>query len=247
MKTQLEEVLREVFERRLSPEKALRRLKDYPYKDLNFAKIDHHRELRRGFPEIVYGGDKTEEQIFKIAQEIIKKGSNLLVTKVEPRVYEKIKEKIPPIHYNALGKTIYLKKKRPSSGKGKIVIITAGTSDIPVAEEASVTCELLGNKLEKVYDVGVAGIHRLFGEMEKIKNARVIIVIAGMEGALPSVVAGITNIPIIAVPTSVGYGASLNGLAALLAMLNSCPGGVAVVNIDNGFGAAYMASLINHL
>lgn len=247
MKAQLENVLREVFERKISPEEALRLLKDYPYKDLSFAKIDHHRELRRGFPEIVYGGGKTEDQIIKIAREILKKRSNLLVTKVEPEVFKKIKKEIPAIHYNALGKTAYLKKKKPSPGKGKIVIITAGTSDIPVAEEASVTCDLLGNEVEKIYDVGVAGIHRLFGEMEKIKDARVIIVIAGMEGALPSVIAGITDIPIIGVPTSIGYGASLKGLAALLAMLNSCPGGVAVVNIDNGFGAAYLASLINHL
>ncbi len=247
MKAQLEDVLREVFERKISPEEALRLLKDYPYKDLSFAKIDHHRELRRGFPEMVYGGGKTEDQIIKIAQEILKKRSNLLVTKVEPEVFKKIKKEIPAIHYNALGKTAYLKKKKPSPGKGKIVIITAGTSDIPVAEEASVTCDLLGNEVEKIYDVGVAGIHRLFGEMEKIKDARIIIVIAGMEGALPSVIAGITDIPIIGVPTSIGYGASLKGLAALLAMLNSCPGGVAVVNIDNGFGAGYLASLINHL
>lgn len=243
----MENVLREVFERKISPEEALRLLKDYPYKDLSFAKIDHHRELRRGFPEMVYGGGKTEDQILKIALEILKKRSNLLVTKVEPEVFKKIKKEIPAVRYNALGKTAYLKKKKPSPGKGKIVIITAGTSDIPVAEEASVTCDLLGNEVEKIYDVGVAGIHRLFGEMEKIKDARVIIVIAGMEGALPSVVAGITDIPIIGVPTSIGYGASLNGLAALLAMLNSCPGGVGVVNIDNGFGAAYLASLINHL
>jgi len=247
MKAQLENVLREVFERKISPEEALRLLKDYPYKDLNFAKIDHHRELRRGFPEMVYGGGKTEEQILKIALEILKKRSNLLVTKVEPEVFKKLKKEIPAIRYNALGKIVYLKKKKPSPGKEKIVIITAGTSDIPVAEEASVTCDLLGNEVEKIYDVGVAGIHRLFGEIEKIKDARVIIVIAGMEGALPSVVAGITDVPIIGVPTRIGYGASLNGLTALLAMLNSCPGGVGVVNIDNGFGAAYLASLINHL
>lgn len=247
MKSRLEDILNRVFEKKLTPEKALHLLKDYPYKDLDFAKIDHHRELRRGFPEIVYGGGKTEEQITRIAQEILKKGSNLLVTKVEPSVYKKIKKKIPDVRYNTMGKTVYLKKQPPPPGKGKIVIITAGTSDIPVAEEARVTCDILGNDVEKIYDVGVAGIHRLFGEYEKINKARVIIVIAGMEGALPSVVAGITKTPIIAVPTSVGYGASLKGIAALLAMLNSCPGGVAVVNIDNGFGAAYLASLINHL
>lgn len=247
MRAKLEDILNKVHEQKLSPREALQLLKDYPYKDLNFAKINHHREIRRGFPEIVYGGGKTEEQIIKIAKEILKKGSNLLVTKVEPAVFKKVKKKIPGVSYDALGKTMHLKKQKPPPGKGKIVIITAGTSDIPVAEEASVTCDILGNEVEKIYDVGVAGIHRLFGEMEKIKKARVIIVIAGMEGALPSVVAGVTDIPIIAVPTSVGYGASLNGLAALLAMLNSCPGGVAVVNIDNGFGAAYLASLINHL
>lgn len=247
MKNRLEEILNKVFERRLSPEEAFRILKDYPYQDLGFAKIDHHRELRRGFPEIIYGPGKTEEQIIKIATEILDKGSNLLITKVELHIFEKIKKKITKIRYNSFAKTIYLKQKKPPPGKGKIVIITAGTSDIAVAEEACVTCDILGNEFEKIYDVGVAGIHRLFGEYEKIKKARVIITIAGMEGALPSVIAGITNIPIIAVPTSIGYGASLKGLAALLAMLNSCPGGVGVVNIDNGFGAAYLASLINHL
>jgi len=247
MKRKLKDIIDKVYEKKISPEEALKLLKDYPYQDLDFAKIDHHRELRRGFPETVFGQGKTEAQIVKIAKEILKKGSNLLITKVEPSVYAKIKKKIPKIRYNSLAKTIYLKQQSASRGKGKIVIITAGTSDIPVAEEAFVTCDVLGNEVEKIYDAGVAGIHRLFGEFDKLTSARVIIVIAGMEGALPSVVAGMTDIPIVAVPTSVGYGASLNGLAALLAMLNSCPGGVAVVNIDNGFGAAYLASLINHL
>ncbi|MFP4083018.1 MAG: nickel pincer cofactor biosynthesis protein LarB [Candidatus Aminicenantes bacterium] len=247
MKTRLEDILNKVFQRKLSPQEALNILKHYPYQDLGFAKIDHHRELRRGFPEIVFGPGKTEEQLIKIAEEILGKGSNLLITKIENSVFEKIKKKIPRIHYNASAKAVYLKQQKPPPGKGKIIIITAGTSDTAVAEEAVVTCDLLGNDVEKIYDVGVAGIHRLFGEYEKIKQARVIITIAGMEGALPSVVAGISAVPIIAVPTSVGYGASLKGVAALLAMLNSCPGGVAVVNIDNGFGAAYLASLINHL
>ena len=247
MKNRLEEVLNKVHKGELSPEEALQHLKDYPYQDLIFAKIDHHRELRRGFPEIIYGLGKTEDQILKIANEIIKKGSNLLITRVESNVFESLKKKIPKASYNFLAKAIYLKQQKPLPGKGKVVIITAGTSDIPVAEEASVTCDVLGNKIDKIYDVGVAGLHRLFGEHEKITHARVIIVVAGMEGALPSVVAGTVNIPIIAVPTSVGYGASFQGLAALLAMLNSCPGGVAVVNIDNGFGAGYLASLINHL
>ncbi|UCE22980.1 MAG: nickel pincer cofactor biosynthesis protein LarB [Candidatus Aminicenantes bacterium] len=247
MKSLLEEVLDKVQKGKLSPKKALNILKDYPYQDLAFAKIDHHRELRKGYPEIIYGLGKTDEQIVKIAQEIIKKGSNLLITKINEDTYKNVKKKIPSAKFNPHARTIHLIQKKPSPGKGKIMIITAGTSDIPVAEEAAVTCETLGNEIDKVYDVGVAGLHRFFGEYEKIKQARVIITIAGMEGALPSVVAGVVDIPVIAVPTSVGYGASMKGLAALLAMLNSCPGGVGVVNIDNGFGAGYLASLINHL
>ncbi len=247
MNKQLEKLLIQVQKGELSPKDALKILKDFPYEDLNFAKIDHHRELRRGFPEIVFGAGKTDTQILKIAEAILKKGSNLLITRVEPKVYTKIKKQIPKTRYNSLAKAIYLKQKNPPPGKGRIVIITAGTSDIPVAEEATVTCEILGNEVDKIYDIGVAGLHRLFGELGTIKKARVIITAAGMEGALPSVIAGITEVPIIAVPTSVGYGTSFKGLAALLAMLNSCPGGLAVVNIDNGFGAAYIASLINHL
>jgi len=247
MKSQLEDIVRRVHARKLSPKEALHLLKDYPYQDLNFAKVDHHRELRRGFPEIIYGLGKTDEQILKIAGEIIKKGGSLLITRAEPRTYRKIKKTIPGACYNAPAKAVYLKQKHSVTGKGKIMILTAGTSDIPVAEEAYVTCDMLGNEVERVYDVGVAGLHRLLGEYEKINKAKVIIAVAGMEGALPSVVAGLVSVPIIAVPTSVGYGASFKGLAALLAMLNSCSGGVAVVNIDNGFGAAYLASLINHL
>jgi NCAIR mutase (PurE)-related protein len=247
MNKQLEKVLVQVQKGEISPEEALKILKDFPYEDLLFAKIDHHRELRRGFPEVIFGLGKTDAQILKIAKAILKKGSNLLITRAEPKVYQKIKKQIPKAHYNSLAKAIFLKQSPPPPGKGRIVLITAGTSDIPVAEEAAVTCEILGNDIDKIYDVGVAGLHRLFGELDTIRNARVIITAAGMEGALPSVVAGITEVPIIAVPTSVGYGTSFNGLAALLAMLNSCPGGLAVVNIDNGFGAGYMASLINHL
>ena len=247
MKANIEDLLKKVHKGVLSPEKALTILKDYPYQDLSFAKIDHHRELRRGFPEVIYGPGKTDEQIVKISRAILKKKSNLLITKVEPNVFIKINKKIPKLKYNPQAKAAYLKQKKPPLGKGKIVIITAGTSDIPVAEEAAITCDVLGNEVEKLYDVGVAGLHRLFGEYDRIRDARVIIVAAGMEGALPSVIAGISNVPIVAVPTSVGYGASLNGLAALLAMLNSCPGGVGVVNIDNGFGAGYLASSINHL
>jgi NCAIR mutase (PurE)-related protein len=247
MKSQLEDILIQVQKGALSPKDALKRLRDYPYQDLAFAKIDHHRELRRGFPEIIFGLGKTADQIIKISREILKKGNNLLVTKVDPAVYKKVKAKLPKVQYNALAKTIFYKQKKGVEVKGKIIVITAGTSDIPVAEEAAVTCEIFGNDVERVYDVGVAGLHRLFGEYDKITEARVLVTVAGMEGALPSVIAGITDKPIIAVPTSVGYGASMKGLAALLAMLNSCPGGVAVVNIDNGFGAGYLASLINHL
>lgn len=247
MKTELEEVLEKVHKRELTPEEAFLRLKDYPYQDLGFAKVDHHREVRKGFPEIIYGLGKTESQICKIAREICKRGNSLLVTRLDSKAYKALKKEIPGCLYNQPGKIAYLKQKTPAPGKGKIVIITAGTSDIPVAEEALVTCEMLGNEVERIYDVGVAGLHRLLGEMDKIKLARLIIAVAGMEGALPSVVAGLVKVPIIAVPTSIGYGASFQGVSALLAMLNSCPGGVAVVNIDNGFGAGYLASLINHL
>jgi NCAIR mutase (PurE)-related protein len=247
MKSHLEDILKKVADGQLSPEEALGSLKHYPYQDLDFAKIDFHREIRRGFPEIVFGLGKTELQIKEISKAIIKKGSNLLVTKVKPEVYANVQKDIPQVQYNELGQTMSYKVTTPPPGVGKIAIITAGTSDIPVAEEAAVTCDILGNEIERIYDVGVAGIHRLFGEYDRIKGSRVIITAAGMEGALPSVIAGLTDIPLIAVPTSVGYGASLGGLTALFAMLNSCPGGVGVVNIDNGFGAAYLASLINHL
>jgi NCAIR mutase (PurE)-related protein len=247
MKKMLKDVLNQVQAGSLTPEKAYQKLKDLPYQDLQFAKIDHHRELRRGFPEIIYGQGKTETHIIKIASEILKKGSNLLITRVEQQVYKKLKNDFPKICYNPQARTIHFKQQPPPEGKGKIMIITAGTSDIPVAEEAYITCNILGNEAEKLIDVGVAGIHRLLGEYQKIREARVIITVAGMEGALPSVIAGITDVPVIAVPTSVGYGASFNGLAALLTMLNSCAGGIGVVNIDNGFGAGFLASLINHL
>ncbi len=247
MKTGLEEILERVHKREISPEEAFRRLKDFPYQDLGFAKVDHHREVRKGFPEIIYGPGKSEDQIIRIAREITKRGNNLLITRLEAPAYARLRKKIPGCLYSRNGKIAYLKQKKTFPGKGKIVVITAGTSDIPVAEEAAVTSEILGNDVERIYDVGVAGIHRLFGEMEKIKTARLIIAVAGMEGALPSVIAGLVSVPVIAVPTSVGYGASFQGLSALLAMLNSCSGGVAVVNIDNGFGAACLASLINHL
>ena len=246
MKSQIEDILIKVHRGTMTPEEAMAALKDYPYQDLGFAKVDHHREIRKGYPEVIYGLGKTDDQIVQIAKSIVQKGSNLLITRVEPSTYAKIRKAVPKAAYNPSGKIVFLRKKPSIPGQGTIFILTAGTSDMPVAEEAFVTGEMLGNKIERVYDVGVAGLHRLLGEYERIKEARVIVVCAGMEGALPSVVAGLFSVPIIAVPTSVGYGASFKGVAALLAMLNSCPGGVGVVNIDNGFGAAYLASLINH-
>jgi pyridinium-3,5-biscarboxylic acid mononucleotide synthase len=247
VKKRLEEILEKVRAGKLTPAKALELLEGFPYCDLEFAKVDHHREVAKGTPEVVFGLGKTPVQIGRIALEILGKGSNLLVTRVEPAVWSKVKSKLPGAVYNEEAHTVSLVQTKPPAGRGKIIVLTAGTSDIPVAEEAAVTAEILGNATERIYDVGVAGLHRLLGQYERIRQARVIIAVAGMEGALPSVVAGLVRVPVIAVPTSVGYGASFKGLAALLAMLNSCPGGVAVVNIDNGFGAAFLASQINHL
>ncbi len=247
MKSQIEDILKRVHSGVLRPHEAMKLLQDYPYQDLDFAKIDHHRELRKGFPEVIYGLGKTDDQIIKIARAIVNKGSSLLVTRIEAGTYAKLRKAVPGTQYNKSGKIAFLKKRPAAPGQGKIFILTAGTSDMPVAEESFVTAEMLGNDVERAYDVGVAGLHRILGEYDRVKDARVIITCAGMEGALPSVVAGLFSVPVIAVPTSVGYGASFKGVAALLAMLNSCPGGVGVVNIDNGFGAAYLASLINHL
>jgi NCAIR mutase (PurE)-related protein len=247
VKKRLEEILDKVHAGKLTPAKAMELLKDYPYCDLEFAKVDHHREVAKGAPEIVFGLGKTPAQIGRIAREILKKGSNLLVTRVEPAVWSKIRPGLAGAVYNEAARTVSKVQTPAPAGQGTIVVLTAGTSDIPVAEEAAVTSEVLGNSTERIYDVGVAGIHRLFGQIDRIRQARVLITVAGMEGALPSVVAGLVKVPVVAVPTSVGYGASFKGLAALLAMLNACPGGVAVVNIDNGFGAAFLASLINHL
>ena len=247
MKKRLEEILENVRDGRLTPAQALERLEDFPYCELDFAKVDHLREVAKGTPEIVFGLGKTPSQIVRISREILKKGSNLLVTRVEPAVWAKVKGKIPGAAYNEAARTVSRLQAKPPAGRGTIVVLTAGTSDIPVAEEAAVTAEMLGNAVERIYDVGVAGLHRLLNQYERIRRARVIVAVAGMEGALPSVVTGLVKVPVVAVPTSIGYGASFKGLAALLAMLNACPGGVAVVNIDNGFGAAFLASQINHL
>ena len=223
----------------------LEKIKILPYKDLDFAKIDTHRAIRKGFSETILCEGKSIEQIVEIFKMLSKEGKNLLATKANDDIYKAVKKKIPNVKYHKEARIISLVQRINPPKKGKILVITAGTSDIPVAEEAIVTAEVMGNKVEKYFDVGVAGIHRLFDIKEKIFDANVIIVVAGMEGALASIVGGLTSKPVIAVPTSVGYGASFQGVAPLLTMLNSCAEGVVVVNIDNGFGAGYFASLIN--
>lgn len=223
----------------------LEKIKSMPYEDLGFAKIDTHREVRKGFPETIFCQGKTKPQIISILERLSKNHQNILLTKANKSIYNSIKKIYPKATYNEHAKTIVIKNYKPKQKKGTILIITAGTSDIPVAEEAAVTAEIMGNKVEKVYDVGVAGVHRLLDIRDKISSSDVIIVIAGMDGALPSIVGGLTSKPVIAVPTSVGYGASFKGVAPLLTMLNTCAEGVVVVNIDNGFGAGYFASIIN--
>ena len=218
-----------------------------PFEDLGFARVDHHRSLRHGFPEVVLGIGKTPAQIAAIAAGIVKRGSTLLVTRASEAAFDAVRAAVPGATYYADAALITFRQNDVTPGKGTIVVAAAGTSDLPVAEEAARTAELMGNEVTRLYDVGVAGIHRLLGERARLAAARVIIVVAGMEGALPSVVSGLVDVPVIAVPTSIGYGASFGGLAALLGMLNSCASGVSVVNIDNGFGAAATASLINHL
>jgi hypothetical protein len=222
----------------------LQKLRTLPYDDLEFAKLDTHREVRKGFPETIFCQGKTIPQLSQILQKL-PKDQNILLTKANKNVYTQVKKLYLAAQYNGAAKTIVIQRYKPKRKKGTILVLTAGTSDIPVAEEAVVTAEFMGNKVEKVYDVGVAGVHRLFDIKEKIFHANVIIVIAGMEGALASIVGGLASKPVIAVPTSVGYGASFHGIAPLLTMLNCCAEGVAVVNIDNGFGAGYFANLIN--
>jgi pyridinium-3,5-biscarboxylic acid mononucleotide synthase len=222
-------------------------LRERPFQDLGFARVDHHRAVRQGFPEVVLGLGKTPAQVASISREIVRRGSTLLVTRATPEIYEAVKVSVPEANYLATAHLITLRQQDVAAGQGQILVVAAGTSDLPVAEEAACTAELMGNEIERLYDVGVAGLHRLLTERHRLEAARVIIVVAGMEGALPSVVSGLVSVPVIAVPTSVGYGASFGGIAALLGMLNSCASGVSVVNIDNGFGAANIASLINHL
>jgi hypothetical protein len=238
----IKNILEAVARGRMTANEGLKRLGDLPFEDLGFAKLDHHRSLRTGVPEVIFAPGKTDEQILKIFERMVKAGSDVLVTRVESRVFNKIKRKFKGAQYSQAARIIYLRRHRRNKDSGwSIAVVSAGTADMAVAEEAAVTAEAFGAKVERIYDVGVSGIHRLLAYQDMIQEAKVIIVVAGMEGALASVVGGLTPAPVIAVPTSVGYGASFNGLAALLAMLNSCAPGVTVVNIDNGFGAAVAA------
>jgi len=248
---QLQDLLDRVARGELDTETARQQLVDtmraQPYEDLGFARVDHHRALRQGFPEVILGLGKTPAQIGSIAAEIVGRGSTLLVTRATEPAYDAVRELVPGAAYYPDASVITFRQQDVDRGKGMILVAAAGTADLPVAEEAVITAELMGNDVCRLYDVGIAGLHRLLGERKRLESARVIIVVAGMEGALPSVVAGLVGVPVIAVPTSIGYGASFGGIAALLGMLNSCASGVAVVNIDNGFGAAAIASSINHL
>jgi NCAIR mutase (PurE)-related protein len=255
----LHKLLTEVRSKKLSPDEAVARLRHLPFEDLGFAKIDHHRALRQGMPEVIFSQGKTPTQVAKIFAKLAEHEGNVLATRATEEQFNAVAAEVPKVVYHPAARAITLRRDRPTSksstsktpnskklhGKGVIVVVSAGTSDIPVAEEAVVTAELMGNRVQHLYDVGVAGIHRLLAHRSILAEARVIIVCAGMEGALPSVVGGLVGVPVIAVPTSIGYGAAFKGLAALLGMLNSCASNVSVVNIDNGFGAAYVASLIN--
>jgi pyridinium-3,5-biscarboxylic acid mononucleotide synthase len=245
------ESIRKLFQQvrsgKLSPDEAVNRLRHLPFEDLGFAKVDHHRALRAGMPEVVFGQGKKPAQLAQIVSRLAQRGGNILATHASPDQFAAVKKKIRKAQYRELARAIVLHRDLTKYGKGKIAVVSAGTSDIPVAEEAVITAEVMGNEVERLYDVGVAGIHRLLANRGTLTRARVVIVCAGMEGALPSVVGGLVGVPVIAVPTSVGYGAAFKGVAALLGMMNSCASNVSVVNIDNGFGAGYVASLINRL
>ncbi len=232
---------------RLTPDEAVERLRHLPFEDLGFAKVDHHRALRAGMPEVVFGAGKSAKQLTEIFSRLARHGGNVLATRASEEQFAAVQKRIPQAEFRALARAIVLRQDDTRYGKGKIAVVSAGTGDIPVAEEAVVTAEIMGNEVEHLYDVGVAGIHRLLAHRKALADARVVIVCAGMEGALPSVVGGLVRVPVIAVPTSVGYGAAFQGLAALLGMLNSCASNVSVVNIDNGFGAGYVAAMINRL
>ena len=242
----VERLLKELKGGKVTVKEAMDALRGLPYEDLGFAKIDSHRAIRRGIPEAVYCPGKTDDQIVSIVKHMVESRSVALATRASPETFERIKKGIDgvPVAYHEKARMV-VAGKTPPARRGNVLVVTAGTSDIPVAEEAAVTAEVLGNRVTRLYDVGVAGIHRVLDHRELLQAAKVVVVVAGMEGALPSVVAGLVDSPVIAVPTSVGYGASFDGLAALLAMMNACSPGVAVVNIDNGFGAGYLASVMN--
>ena len=250
-RAELAHLLGDVRSGALTPEVAQERLLQYlrqaPFEDLGFARVDHHRALRQGCPEVIFGPGKTPDQIAAIAERIVAAGHSLLVTRTDRQAFEAVAARVTTAKFHELARTITLVLGELPPGRGTIAVAAAGTADLPVAEEAAVSAELMGNHVDRLYDVGVAGIHRLLAEHARLAAARVIIAVAGMEGALPSVIGGLVSVPVIAVPTSVGYGASFGGLTALMAMLNSCASGVSVVNIDNGFGAAAVASAINHL
>ena len=240
----LKELLEAIRDGSVPVDEALGRLRDLPYEDLGFASLDHHRTLRQGFPEVVLGEGKSPEQVAIIAQSLAARSDRLLVTRADIAMYQAVKERVPEAVYHVAARAVTLDRSREPRRPG-IAVCCAGTSDVPVAEEAAVTAELMGSVADRMFDVGVAGLHRLLDKTARLRAARALVVVAGMEGALPSVVAGLVATPVIAVPTSVGYGASFRGLAPLLAMLNACAAGVAVVNIDNGFGAGYLAAVIN--
>ncbi len=244
----LMELLGQVAGGEISPEQAAKRLKSLPYEDLGFARVDHHRRLRKGFPEVVYGQGKTPEQIALIARSLSDQGAAVLVTRVSPVKAKAVRKRMPELTYHSQAACLGLAASDPPApGKGLVAVVAAGTSDLPVAQEAVLTATLMGSKVETVFDVGVAGLHRLLASAPVLERASCFVVVAGMEGALPSVVAGMVDRPVVAVPTSVGYGTAFGGLAALLGMLNSCAPGLSVVNIDNGFGAGYLAGLIDHM
>jgi NCAIR mutase (PurE)-related protein len=243
----IKKLLEDVKAGKIEIDEALRILKSFPYEDLGFAKIDTHRDLRKGFPEVILCKGKTKEQITKIVKKLSSENQFIMATKANKEIYQAIRRVRKNAVYYETAKIVFVGQRKRKRGKKVILVVSAGTSDLPVAEEAAVTAEAMGNKVERLYDVGVAGIHRLFDNKEKLFSANIIVVVAGMEGALPSLVGGLVDKPVIAVPTSEGYGASFEGLAALLAMLNCCAPGVVVVNIDNGFGAGYFASVINQM
>jgi len=243
----LKKMLEEVRDGKVDVDHALAELRKLPFEDIGFAKVDHHRNIRKGYPEVIYCGGKTAEQIKGIVVKLLALNNNIMATRAGSDVFACIKEVTEDVVYFETARIVVVKKREVEKSKKVIAVMTAGTSDIPVAEEAAVTAETMGNTVDRIYDVGVAGIHRLFSFSERIQAANILIVVAGMDGALASVVGGIVDKPVIAVPTSIGYGASFGGLAALLTMLNSCASGIGVVNIDNGFGAGYLASTINRL